>query len=119
MTMSAPPSPNTKPVRFLSNGRDAPAGLSLSVDITMRMLANAAMGAASMAASIPPQMAIAPGVGDAFVTGGTCRDGGDHTTARLALQADDRGRTVGHEHLNGKGGNGFRTPGAHLVIGFD
>ncbi|SIM98906.1 Uncharacterised protein [Mycobacteroides abscessus subsp. abscessus] len=60
-----------------------------------------------------------PGVGYALVTGGTRRDGGDDATARLAFQADDGGRSVGHEHLNGERGNGLCAPGAHLVVRLD
>ena len=58
MTISAPASPNTKPVRSRSNGRHAPAGSSFFVDITMRIWANAAIGTASILASTPPQMAM-------------------------------------------------------------
>ncbi|VBA38175.1 hypothetical protein LAUMK136_02300 [Mycobacterium attenuatum] len=57
ITMSAPASPNTKPLRSRSNGRQAPTGSSLLVDITMRIWANAAIGTASILVSTPPQMA--------------------------------------------------------------
>ncbi len=58
MTISAPASPNTKPSRSLSNGRHAPAGSSLLVDITMRIWAKPAIGTASMRCSTPPQIAM-------------------------------------------------------------
>ena len=57
MTISAPASPNTNPSRFLSNGRDAPSGSSLRVDIA-RIIENAAIGSASMPPSTPPQTAM-------------------------------------------------------------
>ena len=56
MSMSAPASPNTKPSRSLSNGRDARSGSSLRVDMA-RIIENAAMGSASMGPSTPPQTA--------------------------------------------------------------
>ena len=58
MTMSAPPSPNTNPLRSLSNGRQAPAGSSLVVDNTIRICANPAIGTASILDSTPPQIAM-------------------------------------------------------------
>ena len=57
ITISAPPSPNTKPLRSLSNGRQAPAGSSLVVDNTMRIWAKPAIGTASILVSTPPQIA--------------------------------------------------------------
>ena len=58
MTISAPPSPNTNPLRSLSNGRQAPAGSSLVVDSTMRIWAKPAIGTASILVSTPPQIAM-------------------------------------------------------------
>ena len=58
MTISAAPSPNTKPLRSRSNGRQAPAGSSLVVDSTMRIWAKPAIGTASILVSTPPQIAI-------------------------------------------------------------
>ncbi len=58
MIKSAPASPNTKPLRSLSNGRQAPAGSSFVVDSTMRIWANPAMGTASILVSTPPQIAM-------------------------------------------------------------
>ena len=58
MTMSAPPSPKTKPLRSLSNGRQAPAGSSLVVDSTIRICANPTIGTASILVSTPPQIAM-------------------------------------------------------------
>ena len=57
MIIIAPASPNTKPSRFLSNGRDAPSGSSLLVDMA-RIIENAAIGSASMMPSTPPQTAM-------------------------------------------------------------
>ncbi|CFS16497.1 Uncharacterised protein [Mycobacterium tuberculosis] len=56
MSISAPASPNTKPSRSLSNGREARSGSSLRVDMA-RIMENAAMGSASMGPSTPPQTA--------------------------------------------------------------
>ncbi|OUZ01291.1 hypothetical protein B0172_04627 [Mycobacterium avium subsp. paratuberculosis] len=58
ITISAPASPNTKPVRSRSNGRQAPTGSSFLVDITMRIWANAAIATASIFVSTPPQIAM-------------------------------------------------------------
>ena len=58
MTISAPPSPNTNPLRSLSNGRQAPAGSSLVVDSTIRICAKPAIGTASILVSTPPQIAM-------------------------------------------------------------
>ena len=54
-TTAAPPSPSTKPSRSLSNGRLAPAGSSLRVDIAF-MLAKAATVRPVIAASEPPEI---------------------------------------------------------------
>src|ERR1700704_744172 len=58
ITKRAPPSPNTNPLRSLSNGRHAPAGSSLVVDNTIRICANPALGTASILDSTPPQIAM-------------------------------------------------------------
>ena len=54
MIIIAPASPNTNPSRSLSNGRDAPSGSSLRVDIA-RIIENVAIGSASIMPSTPPQ----------------------------------------------------------------
>ena len=113
ITINAPPSPNTKPLRSLSNGRHAPAGSSLLVDNTMRILANPAIGTASILVSTPPQIAMSaspsticcqaramPSEPDAHAD--TERH---HPGLGVPFQPDRRGRAVGHVLLHGQRGD--------------
>ena len=58
ITIRAPASPNTKPLRSRSKGRQAPAGSSLVLDNTIRIWAKPAMGTASILVSTPPHTAM-------------------------------------------------------------
>jgi hypothetical protein len=111
MTMSAPASPNTNPLRSLSNGRQAPCGSSLVLDSTMRIWADPAIGTASMLVSTPPQIAMSASPSTIWRHALAIASAPDaqaeievHTPA-LALRSKTDGgcRAVGHVHLHDQG----------------
>ena len=125
ITISAPASPNTKPLRSLSNGRQAPAGSSLLVDNTMRIWANAGdrhrldpgLDATADRDVGLAERDLLPGAGDALRTGRARRHRGHHPGLGVPFQPDRRGRAVGHVHLHGQRRDRLHAACAHAVVG--
>ena len=127
ITISAPASPNTNPLRSLSNGRQAPAGSSLLVDNTMRIWANPAIGTASILVSTPPQIAMSASPSAiccqarAMASEPEAHAEIEVITPALALPLQtDRGSCgVGHVHLHGQRGDRPQARCSHAVVGED